>query len=269
MNVRVLGALLAAMPLWAAAAPPQYAVVDLGVADVAGAGLTWKDRKQPVPAPTWWPGGGPCAGNPPMPDVQAQFDNFAVGNVCQDERLGYVAAEWNIGSTVTLTILGLMPGAKSGFGTDGDYASALDFNTRGDIVGYSDSPYDSYIPQAHSPAAHGFIYNNGTWTDLIPIAGTSYNSAAEGINDSREVVGWTNTISSETGAVLQRAFIYIGGTMYNLTFYLAGGPTVKLSDAYGIDCQGNISATGTPAAGGRTHSYLLVRQGTARTSCPQ
>jgi hypothetical protein len=98
---------------------------------------------------------------PPMPDVQAQFDNFAVGNVCQDERLGYVAAEWNIGSTVTLTILGMMPGAKSGFGTDGDYASALDFNTRGDIVGYSDSPYDSYIPQAHSPAAQASFTTTG------------------------------------------------------------------------------------------------------------
>jgi probable HAF family extracellular repeat protein len=269
MNVRVLGALLAAMPVLAAATPPQYAVVDLGVADVAGAGLTWKDRKQPEPAPTWWPGGGPCAGNPPMPDVQAQFGNLAVGSVCQDERLGFVAAEWNLGSPVTLTILGMMPGAKSGFGIDGDYAAALDFNTRGDIVGYSNSPYDSYIPRAHSPAAHGFIYNNGAWTDLTPLAGTSYDSAAEGINDSREVVGWTNTISRETGEVLQRAFVYSGGTMYNLTFYLVGGPTVKLSDAYGIDCQGNISASGTPAAGGSTHSYLLVRQGPARTSCPQ
>jgi hypothetical protein len=26
-----------------------------------------------------------------MPDIQAQFGNLAVGNVCQDERLGYVA----------------------------------------------------------------------------------------------------------------------------------------------------------------------------------
>jgi probable HAF family extracellular repeat protein len=204
-----------------------------------------------------------------MPNVQAEFGNFAVGNVCQDGTIGMVAAYWNLGSTVTLTILGMMPGAVSGYGTDGDYASALDFNTRGDIVGYSLSPYDSYIPHSHSPAAHGFIYNSGTWTDLTPIAGTSYDSAAEGINDSREVVGWTNTVSSATGAVLQRAFIYSGGTMYNLTFYLTSGPTVLLSDAYGIDCQGNISASGTPATGGHPHSYLLVRQGPARTSCPQ
>ena len=87
-------------------------------------------------------------------------------------------------------------------------------------------------------------------------------------HNSREVVGWTQTISSTTGQVLQRAFIYTGDTMYNLTFYLAGGPTVLLSDAYGIDCQGNIAATGVAASGGTQHNYLLVRQGTARTSCP-
>jgi hypothetical protein len=59
--------------------------------------------------------------------------------------------------------------------------------------------------------------------------------------------------------------------MYNLTFYLVGGPTVLLSDASAIDCQGNISAIGTPATGGsgRPHSYLLVRQGAPRTNCRQ
>jgi len=41
-----------------------------------------------------------------------QFGNFAVGNICQDERLGYVSAEWSIGSPVTLTILGMMPGGR-------------------------------------------------------------------------------------------------------------------------------------------------------------
>jgi probable HAF family extracellular repeat protein len=161
----------------------------------------------------------------------------------------------------------MLPNAR--WGLEGDVASALDFNTLGDIVGYSNSVYDTAVQPSHEVAIHGFIYNNGNWTELIPIAGVNYHSAAEGINDSREVVGTTDTISSVTGAVLQRAFMYVGGTMYNLTFYLVGGPTVLLSDAYGIDCQGNIAAIGTPAAGGRTHSYLLVRQGPARTTCPQ
>ena len=89
------------------------------------------------------------------------------------------------------------------------------------------------------------------------------------MNDSREVVGSTNTISSATGEVLNRAFVYIGGKMYNLTFYLVVGSTALLQDAYWIDCEGDIAAIGTPAGGRTTHSYLLVRQGTPRTNCPQ
>ncbi len=81
-------------------------------------------------------------------------------------------------------------------------------------------------------------------------------------------MGSTQTISSTNQSVLQRAFLYTNGIMYNLTFYLVGGPTALLTDALWIDCQGNIAAIGTPASGGNTHSYLLIRQGAARTNCP-
>lgn len=52
------------------------------------------------------------------------------------------------------------------------------------------------------------------------------------INDSNEVVGDTDIISKLAGGALQRAFVYVNGTMYKLTFYLVGGPTVLLSDAF-------------------------------------
>jgi probable HAF family extracellular repeat protein len=267
MNRHIYIALLAAVPLCATAAPPQYAVIDLGAVSAPGAALVWNDRKQFEAGPTSWPtGASSCLGNPPTINVPTQFPGMAVGSVCQDDRVGHVAAKWTIGSTVTLTVLGMLPNARSGL--NGDYAAALDFNNLGDIVGYSNSVYDTYYQPSHDVASHGFIYNNGNWTELLPIAGVNYDSVAEGINNSREVVGWTQTISSTTGQVLQRAFIYTGGTMYNPTFYLAGGPTVLLSDAYGIDCQGNIAATGSAASDGTPHNYLLVRQGTARTNCP-
>lgn len=103
-------------------------------------------------------------------------------------------------------------------------------------------------------------------TDLGSIAGPDYSSSAVTVNDSHEVIGMTDTISSITGGVLQRAFIYTNGTMYNLTFYTIGGPTALLSQAVWIDCQGNIGAIGMPASHpGIQHSYLLVRQGPART----
>jgi hypothetical protein len=112
------------------------------------------------------------------------------------------------------------------------------------------------------------MWHDGVIKDLGAIAGNEYNSSAEGFNDSNEIVGTTNTISNATQEVLNRAFIDIDGTMYNLTFYEVGGPKFLLSDATAIDCQGNISAVGTPAGGGSTHSYLLLRQGSTR-SCSQ
>lgn len=271
MNARISCALLGALSLCAAAVatatPPQYALVDLGSAQVPGAGLSWQQPGTQI-APTNWPaaGGATCLGQAPINYIGAQFGDLAVGATCEWSG-GTEAATWNLSGSVTLTVLGMLPNAGVG---DVPHAGALDYNNLGDIVGYSNSSYETYIPQSRDYAIHGFIYNSGNWTELIPIAGTLYNSSAAGINDSREVVGQTETISSATGEVLQRAFIYSGGTMYNLTFYLVGGPTVLLSDAYGIDCQGNISAVGTSAAGGGTpHSYLLVRQGAARANCPQ
>jgi len=276
MNARHLGALLGALTLSMTAvgmaAAPQYAVVDLGSTTVAGAGLAWQPR-QPYQqlAPAGWPaaGGSSCYGQPPKNFLSVQFGNVAVGATCLMDG-GEEAAIWTLsGTNVTLTVLGLMPGGSYGGGTDFPYSFAFDFNSLGDIVGQSDSSYPVPVQPSRSFARHGFIYSNGSWTELLPIAGGNYESSAEGINDSREVVGETDTLSSTNGEVLHRAFVYINGTMYNLTFYLVGGPTVLLSDAYGIDCQGNIAAVGTPAAGGSTHSYLLVRQGPVRATCPQ
>jgi probable HAF family extracellular repeat protein len=271
MNSRVIGALLGALSSSVAAvavAAPQYAAIDLGAASVAGAGLAWTIRWPPPPAPVGWPslGGADCPLVPNSNWLGAQFGSIAVGATCTAQSFDRLAAKWDLSTPITLTVLGVLPGSSAGI--EGRDADALDFNTLGDIVGYSTSAYATYYQPSHTVATHGFIYNNGNWTELLPIAGVNYDSRAEGVNDSREVVGETDTISSATGRVLQRAFLYSDGTMYNLTFYLVGGPTVLLSDAYGIDCQGNIAAVGTPASGGSAHNYLLLRQGAARTNCP-
>jgi probable HAF family extracellular repeat protein len=200
-------------------------------------------------------------------EVYVEFSNFAVGATCV-APLGQHAATWtSSGGQSKLTDLGTLPGSHPD--TGGDFSVATDYNTAGDIVGTSQSAYFTNNIGNPYVADHGFIYNNGQWTDLIPIAGPNYFSSASGVNASREVVGSTNTISSVTGETLNRAFIYIDGKMYNLTFYLVGGPTVLLTNATGIDCQGNIGATGTPAGSVYVHDYLLVRQGPARTSCPK
>ena len=265
-----LGALLFALALcstvFGQSATPQFAVVDLGPITIAGSGLAWQ-VVQPTPTPSYWPstGGSACYGVSTN-HVYTEFGSEAVGSTCTTAP-NLHAAKWTWdASGYTLTDLGVLPNALGGPNTGGPSSEAYAFNNVGDIVGGSDSPYLAYTGN-FQVAHHAFVYTNGVMTDLGAIAGQDYYSEAESVNDSHEIVGNTQTVLSASGAVLQRAFLYTNGTMYNLTFYLVGGPTVLLSDAKWIDCQGNIAALGTPAAGGNTHSYLLVRQGTAR-DCP-
>ena len=257
-----LAALLLAVPLSAiavASTPPQYAVVDLGVQE-AGEGLPWQALLA-TPTPPSYPTLGGSA------YIYASNTLADVGYSASSSS-GAHAVRWvTVNGKTTITDLGVLPNAYEP--NDPAVSFAFGLNLLGDIVGSSDTGYTVNSPASMQTAPHGFWWRNGVMTDLGTIAGNNYMSGAEGIDDSEEIVGWTNTISSVNGEVLNRAFVYIGGTMYNLTFYLVGGPTVLLSDATAIDCQGNISAVGVPAAGGSTHTYLLVRQGAARTNCPQ
>jgi uncharacterized membrane protein len=260
-----LGALLITLCFGAAAeaAAPSYAVIDLGVQQ-AGEGLRWQGLVS-TPAPIYYPElrGG-------VGFTFASNNVAVVGFTCFDERLsdqsGCHATKWGIdaqGDVTTPTDLGQLPNATRIGGPTSAEAHGL--NRNGDVVGVSDSMFQ--CPHAfcgEGSIVHGFLWRNGVMTDLGAIAGNEYNSVANSVNDSHEIVGWTNTISKVTGRSLKRAFVYIGGTMYNLTFYLVGGPTVLLSEAIAIDCQGNIAAVGVPASGGSERSYLLLRQGTPR-----
>lgn len=261
----LVGLLLAViLPVIAVAGPPQYALVDLGVAE-GGEGLPWLGQVA-TPAPPSYPTLGGSA------SIYSSNRLAQVGYSFIPETLGggVHAVRWTTTTTRTvITDLGLLPNAGAAGRPPASFAYGL--NLVGDVIGVSDTQYESAAPATTQSVSHGFLWNNGVMTDLGTIAGNGYYSTAEGVNDSREIVGSTNTISNVTGETLTRAYVYIGGTMYNLTFYLAGGPTVLLSDATAINCQGDISAIGFPATGGsgRTHSYLLVRQGAPRTNCPQ
>lgn len=259
------GALLCALALYsspfAQAATPQFALVDLGPTTVAGSGLPWQ-TVQPTPAPDF-PStaslqGSPCYGVA-VNQIYAEYGSEAVGATCLTTPNPHAAKWTSINTNPTLTDLGVLTG------TDGLSSTALAFNNVGDVVGWSETPHPA---QNNVQAQHAFLYNSSGMHDLGAIAGPGYFSAAESVNDSHEIVGSTQTISSTNQSVLQRAFLYTNGTMYNLTFYLVGGPTALLTNALWIDCQGNIAAVGTPASGGNTHSYLLIRQGAARTTCP-
>ena len=249
---------------------PQFSLIDLGPTTVAGSGLPWQAAQAtpittiPSEASTQ---GAACYGTTTN-EIYAEYGDEAVGSTCLTTPNSHAALwTWAPNKFPTLTDLGVLPGALGSAGTGGPSATATAFNNEGDIVGISDTRYSLY-GTGDVQARHAFLYNNGVMTDLGAIAGQNYNSAASSVNDSHEIVGSTSTISSVDGSVLSRAYLYTNGTTYNLSFYLVGGPTVHLTNALWIDCQGNIAAVGTPVSGGTTHSYLLIRQGTPRTSCP-
>jgi probable HAF family extracellular repeat protein len=101
---------------------------------------------------------------------------------------------------------------------------------------------------------HGFLYSNGTTTDLGTIGTNELTdwSYAEGVNDLGEVVGYS-TYNAYT------AFLYSNGQMINLNSLLPTGAQAAgwyLGDATAINDEGQIVGWGwTPA--GHVDAFLL------------
>jgi probable HAF family extracellular repeat protein len=263
MNRSYWVAMLAALPFCTyavAATAPQYALIDLGETDYTGQGMIWATRA--IEDVNGWPTPAPCTlGNHSFqstPVLMSGQSFISLGSACT--KNGSHAVKWtnteNVPGTI-LTDIGVLPGALV------DNSDAIGANEVGDVVGESAT---AYIDTAGHPAIHAFLWNSGKITDLGSISGPNYTSKAVAVNDSHEVIGVSEAVATATGALLQRAFVYTNGKMYNLTFYTTSGPTALLEDALWIDCQGNIAAVGRPASQpGIRHSYLLVRQGPPRT----
>ena len=109
------------------------------------------------------------------------------------------------------------PGANESFG----YA----INNLGQIVGEI------------FPADHAFEFN-GPFGDLGTLAGFGYTSAAQGINDSGQIVGASAT--SEGGYNNYNAFLYSNGTMVDLNTLTTNSIETYLSGATGINNNGQI-----------------------------
>jgi probable HAF family extracellular repeat protein len=264
MNRSYFVATLAALPFCTfaiAATAPQYTLIDLGETEYIGQGMIWADRTIEdingfVPTPA------PCTlGNHNFqftPVLMSGQSFISVGSGCTTN--GSHAVKWtnteNVEGTV-LTDVGVLPGALE------DSSAAIGANEVGDVVGESATAFNGAFTRV---ATHAFLWNSGNMTDLGVIAGPNYTSKAVAVNDSHEVIGVSDAISTTTGEILNRAFVYTNGKMYNLTFFTTGGPSALLEDARWIDCQGNIAAVGRPASQPAIrHSYLLVRQGPPRT----
>jgi len=117
-------------------------------------------------------------------------------------------------------------------------------------------------------ASHAFLWSAGKMKDLGNLASIpGWDSKANSINDVGEIVGWSDSIVN--GSSTHRAFLYSGGQMLNLQFYVFDrDPNVRLTEAVGINCQGWIVANGynikSPDV---SRVYLLIRRGASRPQC--
>jgi probable HAF family extracellular repeat protein len=83
------------------------------------------------------------------------------------------------------------------------------------------------------------------------------NGAASALNNSNQVVGW-----SQTAGGAQHAFVYSNGTMQDLNLLIPSSANIHLVDAVGIDGSGRIVAYGTDASG-QMDEFLLTPEASA------
>jgi probable HAF family extracellular repeat protein len=131
----------------------------------------------------------------------------------------------------TITDLGTLPGYLR--------STAMAINDNGQVAGYS--------TDVSGFTTHGFLYSNGTMTDLGTLGGTF--SAATGINSIGQVVGYSSLANGMT-----HAFLYSNGVMTDLGT-LPGGNS---SSASAINSSGDIVGWAN-IVGGPPHAILYSK----------
>jgi probable HAF family extracellular repeat protein len=108
-----------------------------------------------------------------------------------------------------------------------------------------------------------YTYAQGSWTANPHIMTVAHgdvvlgnlggaNGGASALNNSNQVVGWSQIVS---GA--EHAFLYSNGTMQDLNLMIPPLSGITLVNAVGIDAQGDIVAYGTNSSG-QMDEYLLT-----------
>jgi len=137
-------------------------------------------------------------------------------------------------SNGTMTDLGTLGGSSS---------AAYAINNNGQVVGYASPPNSS---------VHAFLYSGGKMTDL----GVLFDSSvAEAINNFGVVVGTADVLLSN-GTTANHAFIYSGGKLQDLNNLIPPGSGWVLTEATGINDNGQIVCNAINA-NGYTHAFLL------------
>jgi probable HAF family extracellular repeat protein len=144
---------------------------------------------------------------------------------------GYLSVLW---ASSTLATAGMFQGLVAGINDHGNLA-LTEYSYPGPSYTQVDTPH-FYGPQGDA--------------SLGSLGGT--NGMASALNNSNQVVGWSDTAS---GA--QHAFLYTDGSMRDLNLLIPPLSGITLVDAVGIDSAGDIVAYGIDSAG-QTNEYYLT-----------
>ena len=123
----------------------------------------------------------------------------------------------------------------------GSYSDALGISDTGVVVGSA---------QTSGSQWRAFRWQDGVMEDLGTLGGTG--SGAYGINSIGQVVGWSYT----SGNSAQHAFLYSGGTMYDLTNLVVNLGGWILTDPRAINDKGQIVGNGWNPQG-QNRGFLL------------
>jgi uncharacterized protein (TIGR03437 family) len=145
-----------------------------------------------------------------------------------------------------------------------DYAAATSVNDSGMAAG-TGFTFDFTALQDASASQHAVLFANGAVTDLGTLPADK-NSAALGINNSGDVVGFSTSQTPdisvffapllEFAASTSHAMVYTNGNMYDLNRQLVNGSGWQLTAATGINNAGQIVGTGIIQE--QQHAFLLT-----------
>ena len=210
-------------------------------------------------------------------------DSGGTGINSSDQVVGNSTADNKPISHAFLYSNGMLNDLGTPFGGMQSHASGI--NDSGQIIGYSQAPDRQHgfvyvngtftdlgqLPNGQgdvtplaingsgqivgTSAAHAFLYTGGKMTDIGFLSGFNV-SVANAINASGQVVG-----TSTAGESYGRAFLYSNGTLQDLNDLVPPITGYTLTDAMGINTSGQIVCDGvnTAAAGTPvTHTFLLT-----------
>lgn len=135
------------------------------------------------------------------------------------------------------------------------YSVGQAINNAGQVVGSSSFPVA--VSSAVSSSTHGFVYSNGNITDLGNLGGPI--SSPYDINDAGDIVGISWIPSLFLSQTAGHAFLYRNGQMVDLNGLIDPALGITLTEARGINDEGQIVANGVPSIGSPlTRPFLLT-----------